>query len=346
MARSQGNAAQGVEVKEPRSAIGYRVVRVPSVDARGEKHQLDVAVWYPTSGRPGGLAYDCGTRRIGAMVAEGGPLAEGQFPLIVYSHGVTGSGLSSVFLTQHLAGQGYIVAAPDHTDDYSAVRIDPGKRPRETAAFKLQLLRYMQEMRTVRLNAQADAYRPRMAYRPKQVKDTIDFLLHSPTFAKAIDGERLGMVGHSFGAWTTMLIAGADPQYADRRVKAAVALSGPVNPHVYKAAELAQISIPVMLVYGTTEVSQGRGDDRGLLYDRMTGSPVYLLGIEDADHFTFAVGGERGYATVAGYLERDPRRARIVRYAEEFFDWYLNQRQEAKQFLDRPAENFIHQERR
>ena len=38
------------------------------------------------------------------------------YPLILFSHGFTGCGTQSVFLTDALAGDGYLVLAPDHHD--------------------------------------------------------------------------------------------------------------------------------------------------------------------------------------------------------------------------------------
>lgn len=41
-------------------------------------------------------------------------VADGAFPVVLFSHGFTGFRLQSTFLTSHLAGYGMIVVAPDH----------------------------------------------------------------------------------------------------------------------------------------------------------------------------------------------------------------------------------------
>ena len=41
-------------------------------------------------------------------------VAQGRFPLVVFSHGYGGLRTQSSFLTAHLASWGFVVAAPDH----------------------------------------------------------------------------------------------------------------------------------------------------------------------------------------------------------------------------------------
>ena len=323
-------------------AVGYRVIQVAAPNAKGVTHTMDVALWYPTSSTPRAFQYDFGSHQVGALVAAEGTVAAGKFPLVIYSHGATGGGLSSLFLTQRLASQGYIVAAPDHTDDYSVVRINSRQVPAQTGLYRLGLLRYLQELRTVRLDREARKYRTLMAYRPQQVTATLDALLKQSPVAANIDADRIALVGHSLGAWTAMLLGGADSRFADPRFKAIVALSGPVNANIYDDKELAAIQAPVMLMYGTTEVKQGRGNDRELLFDRLGRQAVFLIPIEGADHVTFSAGGRKEFATVAGFLERDARRAKIVKYTESFLEATLNADVTAKQFLLQDVQGHLH----
>jgi predicted dienelactone hydrolase len=324
-------------------AVGYRVLQVPATDAGGNAFKMDVALWYPTSSKPLEFEYDFGSHQVGATVAPDGQPIKERFPLVIYSHGATGGGLSSFFLTQYLASQGYIVAAPDHSDDYIVVRIDARKIPAQTALYRLGILKYLRELRTVRLDREARDYRPRMSYRPKQVGATIDALLdeQSPVAAQ-IDSDRTALVGHSLGAWTAMLLGGADKRWADSRVKAIAALSGPVTPRVYENEELAAIKVPVLLMYGTTEVAQGRGNDRTILFDRLQKGPVFMAPIQGADHLTFAAGGRQEYKTVAEFLEQDARRKAIVQYTTSFLDAAVKQDPAAGQFLLRERSGVTH----
>lgn len=89
-----------------------------------------VEVWYPAvEGTTGEVTYDVrdftpeGIRDIltgdipatfsfeGARDADA---ADGEFPVVLFSHGFTGIRLQSSFLTSHLASWGFVVAAPDH----------------------------------------------------------------------------------------------------------------------------------------------------------------------------------------------------------------------------------------
>lgn len=89
-----------------------------------------VEVWYPAvEGTTGEVSYDvrdftpAGIREIltgdipASFTFEGArdaDAAEGEFPVVLFSHGFTGIRLQSSFLTSHLASWGFVVAAPDH----------------------------------------------------------------------------------------------------------------------------------------------------------------------------------------------------------------------------------------
>lgn len=54
------------------------------------------------------------------------PVAEGNFPVVVYSHGWTGSRSIAINQIEALASNGYIVIAPDHTYGAVATRLENG----------------------------------------------------------------------------------------------------------------------------------------------------------------------------------------------------------------------------
>jgi predicted dienelactone hydrolase len=315
-----GGDAIAVPVRAP---IGYTVLQIRAVGLHGGSVMIPVAVWYPTTSPPNRFDYQYVTNHVFTEVAVDGEPAPGVYPLIVYSHGATGSGLCSAFVEESLARSGFIVAAPDHTDSTTLARILPEDNPVRNGIFrKLASLKYANEVRSDLLGENAVADRPEVSYRPAQVKATISAMLSNPRFSNHIDPKQIGLFGHSFGAWTTMMISGPVPEYGDPRVKAAVVLSAPVNHYVFSGAELARIHIPTMMMFGEKEVGEGRGDDRGLFYDRMT-CPKYLLEIADADHFTFSGGVKEEYPTINEYLREDGRRAAITRYTVAFFKHYF-----------------------
>ena len=50
----------------------------------------------------------------------------GLFPLIIFSHGAFMCGTQSLFFTEHLASEGFIVAAPDYPDDANLCNTNGG----------------------------------------------------------------------------------------------------------------------------------------------------------------------------------------------------------------------------
>lgn len=97
-------------------------------------------------------------------------------PLVILSHGNWGTPYSMGWLATRLVDEGYLVLALDH----------PG-----TSA----------ESRTTR-------GRIRLWERAGDVSRALDQLLDDPTWGPRVDRARIGFVGHSFGAWTGLALAG------------------------------------------------------------------------------------------------------------------------------------------
>jgi predicted dienelactone hydrolase len=306
--------------------VGYRVMEISVADERGRRSTTSVAVWYPTDDpeRPFEYRYDKNT--IKTQLAENGKVASGSFPLVVFSHGATGSGLTSAFVTETMARHGFIVAAVDHTDDVYLARIPANWKPAQSRGQAIKALSYALKVRNKYLDEDAVASRPEISYRPAQIRAAIDLLVNASKdtgspFAGHVDAEKIGVMGHSFGAWTAMAVAGGVDKFADPRVRAAVALSPAVNGQVFSAQEMGHIKAPFMLMYGSKEVQQGRGDDRTFFYDRV-GGPKYMVEIKDAEHTTFSGGIREEHPNLQGYLD-DANRAAIARYAIAFMSYCL-----------------------
>lgn len=288
-----------------------------------------IAVWYPTESKPGKHDYQIGSNAISTDATADAAVAQGRFPLLFYSHGATGSGTSSFFICETLARNGYIVVAPDFLDTVSVARID------ETVPFdgliRMRTAQYISSLREFGLNKASSEGRTLYSYRPEQLKQTIELVLAMNKDSDGnllhghIDESKIGLFGHSFGAWTSLLLAGAGPLQHDPRIKAVVALSGPVNEHVFAVAspnDLAAVKIPVLFEYGDREKEVGRKDDKTLLFDKAN-TPKILIAIKDADHLSFS-GGVRGEHRLAvDYLDRDPVRKTIADTTLDFFDAYI-----------------------
>jgi len=315
--------------------VGFKVLKARWKGLRAKPHMLDIAVWYPSSGEQTKHIYPFGENKMTTSLVLNGKPARGEFPLIVYAHGATGGGTSSAFITEALARKGYIVVAVDYTDRFSQVRISKPVTFRRLK--KLRMLKWAKDLRSKQFGVEAKKYRKLFGYRPAQTKLAIDRMLHenneiTSLFYRMINKSKIGIVGHSFGAWTAMMVGGADPVYHDPRIKAIVALSGPVTRQVYnvfKAGEINDIRVPIMLQYGQKEPLAGRPSDKVLLYD-LANQPRFLLSVDGADHFTFSGGARREFETIDDFLRLDGRRAVITYYSRYFFDYYLKGREKAK----------------
>jgi predicted dienelactone hydrolase len=135
-------------------------------------------VFYP-SAKPSAVTW-LGPYELHAT-ADAPPIA-GAKPLVVISHGHSGSDLGHHDLAVYLASHGFIVATLQH--------------PRDN-----------------HIDDTGDGHPEVMIGRPIQVKATISMLLHDPHWNTIIDPERIGVAGFSNGGYTSLLLVGAVPQF-------------------------------------------------------------------------------------------------------------------------------------
>ena len=116
--------ALGAETAAPAAPAayhtGFRLVHVP----RAGQEALLVAVWYPTEAGPGRVSYPLPVRPLEGQATQDAKPAEGQFPLVIYSHGGGGCGIMGASYAEALAEAGFVVAAPDHGDEFQVCSSD------------------------------------------------------------------------------------------------------------------------------------------------------------------------------------------------------------------------------
>ena len=95
-----GMAAGDVGLARETFVDSSRPTRASPPFAGAPDRRLDTWIWYPAAG--GG----------GAPMADAPPRADGPWPLVVYSHGTGGRPDDATHLCEHLARNGYVVAAP------------------------------------------------------------------------------------------------------------------------------------------------------------------------------------------------------------------------------------------
>jgi predicted dienelactone hydrolase len=286
-----------------------------------------VAVWYPTLAQP----HHYGGPTRGQVAVEAEPYAgAGPYPLLVFSHGYGGGGISAVFFTEPLAARGWIVACPDHHDQYSAVRIRSG----QVWNFnRLGLLRHAKE-----ITESGPGDRGKYLYRLDEMRWALEGMLTSDLFGNLINRERLAVGGHSFGGFTALGFCGPLKEYHDPRLKAVLLFSTGAGGYLYSENELKRVRIPAMLFMGEREAEQRRGaatmaELTAKIYGSMS-PPKYFLTIKGANHFSFnnRFTSGRGVELLGGTPEQFEV---ISRYAIAFLEKYVAGREDPKQVLER-----------
>lgn len=133
-----------------------------------------------------------------------------RFPVLLFSHGLTGFRNQNTFQVEELASRGYVVVGIDHPYDAAAVVF-----PDQTAMLKLENL------------SGFDAYEKKSRLWVEDAKFVLDQMEllnesdHKGIFSERLDMDKVGMFGHSFGGATA-----AQMLLADSRVKAALNMDG------------------------------------------------------------------------------------------------------------------------
>lgn len=233
-----------------------------------------------------------------AIWKPAGPAPASGFPVIVFSHGYSGSNTQSTFLMEALASAGYFVLAPNHGDARTGWY--PGK-------FLVDAVFRHPEEPFRKVDEWSDAtYSDRAA----DVKAVLDAALGAENFEGVpVDPQKVGIAGHSLGGYTALGMAGAWPSWKDSRIKAVLALSPYSNPYIFKG-DLPHLGVPVMYQGGTRDRRVTPTVRRvGGAYD-VSSAPKYYVEFDGAGH-------------VAWTDMRQGQRDLIIRYSVAFFDRYL-----------------------
>lgn len=207
------------------------------------------------------------------------PTRGGPHPLILVSPGYGGSHRGYVGLASYWAGNNYAVIRLNHGDPTVNV----------------------QTAEDVWANATAADWRNR-------VRD-LTFVLDSlsaltqryPELEGKIDATKVGVAGHSYGAHTAMLLAGArtfpgNVTYADPRIKAIVVMSpqGPSENRGLTRESYAELRVPALFMTGTRDQGMTEAETpewRAEAFRLAPAGDKWLVTLEGAGHTTFAGGG-------------------------------------------------------
>jgi predicted dienelactone hydrolase len=209
---------------------------------------------------------------------------EGNYPLIIHSHGFLSERTDLSYTAELLASHGYVVAAANYP-------LTAGGTPGGPNADDL-------------------------VNQPADVTFLIDSLLALSGSDKPFEGElddsRVALMGYSLGGITTTL-ATYHPRLRDQRVKAAISIAGPSAGLVSKFYETSDV--PFMMIAGTLDALIDFGYNAAVIPDRVSNS--ILVGIEGGTHLGFGAISEPwmrlmhhpdglGCAAVLANLSDDP----------------------------------------
>jgi predicted dienelactone hydrolase len=236
------------------------------VDPSRDDRTLTVDAWYPVDAEDAAgvpiSVYDLIFTGLPSEVALDAPpvSSDGPFPLVVFSHGNNGIRFQSFFLTETLASHGFVVVAPDHAGNTAADLIFPAP-PFETRDRPLDISFVITRM----LEKSADSGDP---------------------FFETLDGIRIGVMGHSFGGFTTLAMAtGFQDVPPDFRVRALV----PISPAVggLSDEQLASVERPEIVIGGTADVTVPIDPSSVRAFELPSARPRYRIDVEDAGHNSF-----------------------------------------------------------
>jgi predicted dienelactone hydrolase len=245
----------------------------------------------------------------------------GPFPLILFSHGLGGTRDGYEYLGRYWASHGYVSLHLQHLGS-------------DDAAWRGQGLNGLKTM------SQAASDPANAINRPLDVRFALDQALklneEPGPFHGLIATNRIGMAGHSFGAYTTLTVAGevfgpTERGLPDERVKAAIAMSSPV-PKQNQDRAFSKIKIPILHLTGTADNSPIGGTtpaERRLPFDKINGADQFLVTFNGGDHMVFSGAGglRRDQTKDAAFHEL------ILRSTTAFWNAYLKDDLKAKEWL-------------
>ena len=287
--------------------VGYRTLEITyQPPGSTGPRALTVNVWYPTWSEQGGPARYLGIQLDHVVHTDAPPAPPahvGGYPVLVYSHGDRGFGGDAAHLARRLASHGWVMAAPDHTDN------------------------------TLR-DVDGEDHFAHYVHRPADLSATLDALAGLPVedaLAGRLAIDHVIAAGHSRGTYTMWALAGAafDLEAIDARC-AAEAFEGPCDaadravfaaglrdPRVVGVVPLAggfrgtwygeggqdAVEAPVLWMTGTAD-PQGVGE----IWPQFAGLDVVWVDIEGACHLSFTLGtcgtlpGPEGHAIIEAYV--------------------------------------------
>ena len=264
---------------------------------------MPAIVVYPTKAA-------AGTTTLGPFTisaTRGSTPAPGLYPLIVISHGTGGSNLGHHDSLTALARAGFVAAAVEH----------PRDNYRDDSGFGTDL---------------------QVIGRPHHIVALIDGVFADPIAGPLIDKGRIAMAGHSAGGYTSLVIAGAVPNFElakdyraavpfdpyrargdavkDRRLKPdlqyisdprvrAIVLMAPAIGYAFDKAALEKVRMPVRIYQAAADEMLPKPWHAERIAQNLPSPPEYVA-LEGAGHFVFLAPCSPAFALIAKQACTDP----------------------------------------
>ncbi len=252
-------------------------------------------LWYPTQEDAPKFNYG---GQVG-FVKRDAEVSPGKHPLILFSHGFLGAADQSVFLTEELARQGYVVASLDHADSLRTKREKRLEIPKfgDPKSWDDTKFRDRREDMVALLEH---------LLKLNQTEDSFLF--------EHINETQIGAAGHSLGGYTVFGLVGGWSSWQDRRIRSALLMS-PYSAPFLTEGEAAKVEVPVMLQGGTWDF--GITPLLPALYDRLN-APRYYVVFKNETHLGWTNLVSLGKTTKDCVADGNPEL--ITRYSISFFD--------------------------
>ncbi len=259
------------EPLEPISgAVGRSVTLL--ADEHRQDRMLGIDCWYPAlAGDHPKSLYEVlpGVGFTSSALADA-PAAPGRHPLLIWSHGRSGTRTSYSMLCEGLAARGYVVIAPDH--------------PGDTLADWL-------------LGAAVDD-----ATNEEQRVDDVRFVLDAALgdrpgldLIPEVDADRVAVAGHSYGGFTAFALAGAEQP--DSRVRGVAGLES--FTRTMPGRVLRRVDVPALMIVGMRDLTTPPDTDADRAFAVLAEKGARRVDIENAGH--------QACSDVGVYLELAPQ---------------------------------------
>ena len=267
-------------------------------------------------------------------------------PLVVISHGLGSDLTTFAYLARHLTSHGFAVAVPEH----------PG-----SSATQIESLLTGLENNVTPPEELID--------RPLDIKFLLDQL--AKNYGKQIDTNNVGMIGQSFGAYTTLAISGAELNWLsleqecdniqnswnlslliqclawqipepdtrislkDERIKSAIAIN-PLTSAVFGRESLSEIDIPIMIVSGSSDPITPSLPEQIIPFTWLNTTHKYLVLLQGGTHFSTLNESAGSIPVPENAIGPDPKIAQtyIRQLGLAFFDRYIKDQPKYASYLN------------